>query len=95
MGVQQSAGINLFLKTKAPKAEKEISMNSKNDNLKGSINSTVGSAKEAAGRTTGNQRLEDEGTLQKTKGNAQKLAGSVKDVVKNGKKLLGVKSDKA
>jgi uncharacterized protein YjbJ (UPF0337 family) len=70
-------------------------MSPNNDNLKGSINSTVGSAKEAAGKTTGNQRLEDEGSMQKTKGNVQKLAGSVKDVFKKGKNLLGVKSDKA
>ena len=70
-------------------------MDSNNDNLNGSVNSAVGSVKEAAGKTAGNPRLESEGFLQKVKGNAQKLAGSAKDVVKKGKTLLGVKSDKA
>jgi uncharacterized protein YjbJ (UPF0337 family) len=69
-------------------------MNSNNDKLKGSVNSTVGSVKEAAGKATGNQRMEAEGSAQKTKGQFQKLAGSVKDVVKKGKDLLGMKSDK-
>jgi len=69
-------------------------MNSNNDKLKGSVNSTVGSIKEAAGKAAGNQRLEAEGSMQKTKGQVQKIAGSVKDVVKEGKNLLGVKSSK-
>jgi len=69
-------------------------MSANKDKLKGSVNSTVGSVKEAAGQATGNQRLEAEGSAQKTKGNVQKLAGSVKDVIKKGKDLLGVKSDK-
>ena len=70
-------------------------MNTNNDNLKGSINSAVGTAKEAAGKATGNRRLEDEGTLQKTKGHVQKLAGAVKDAVKKGKDLFGIKSERS
>jgi len=66
-------------------------MNSDHDNLKGSINSTFGSLKEAAGKATGNQNLEAEGSAQKTKGQVQKLMGSVKDVVQKGKDLLGLK----
>ncbi|HXL73502.1 MAG TPA: CsbD family protein [bacterium] len=68
-------------------------MNPNNEDLKGSANSAVGSIKEAAGRTTGNRRLEEEGVRQKTKGQVQKLAGAVKNVVKKGKTLLGAKSD--
>jgi uncharacterized protein YjbJ (UPF0337 family) len=85
--------LTLFLKTTPSKDKKEINMNSNKEDLKGSANSAVGSVKEAAGRTTGNRRLEEEGIQQKTKGQAQKLAGAVKNVVKKGKTLLGVKSD--
>ena len=69
-------------------------MNTNNVNLKGSVNSAVGNVKQAAGRAVGNQRLEAEGSMQKTKGQVQKLAGSMKDVVTKGKTLLGVKSNK-
>ena len=79
---------------KALKAKKEISMNSNQDKLNGLVNSAVGSAKEAVGKVTGNKNLEAEGATQKTKGQIQKLSGSVKDVVQNGKDLLGIKSNK-
>jgi uncharacterized protein YjbJ (UPF0337 family) len=87
--------ISPYFKTASSKAKKEIDMDSTNENLKGSVNSAVGSLKEAAGKATGNKNLQDEGSIQKTKGDIQKLAGSVKDVIKKGKNLLGVKPDKA
>ena len=69
-------------------------MNSNNDKLKGSANTAAGSLKEGAGRATGNNRLEAEGSIQKTKGQAQKLSGAVKDTIKKGKDLLGIKKNK-
>jgi uncharacterized protein YjbJ (UPF0337 family) len=69
-------------------------MSSSKDKLKGSVNSAVGSLKEGAGRVTGNRDLEAEGSIQKTKGRAQKLRGAVKDTLKKGKTLLGIKSNK-
>jgi uncharacterized protein YjbJ (UPF0337 family) len=66
-------------------------MNSSNDKLKGSVNTAVGSLKEDAGWAVGNNNLEAEGLIQKSKGQFQKLAGSLKDVFKKGKDLLGVK----
>ncbi len=69
-------------------------MNYNSDNLKGSVNSSVGSLKEGVGKATGNQDLEAEGSVQKTKGKAQKLSGAIKDTIKKGKDLLGIKSDK-
>jgi uncharacterized protein YjbJ (UPF0337 family) len=66
-------------------------MNLNTDDLEGSVNSTVGSVKEAAGRATGNRRLEDEGATQRTKGQVQKLTGALKNVVKKSKDLLGIK----
>ena len=59
-------------------------MNSNNDKLKGSVNSAVGSLKKGAGRVTGNNDLEAEGSIQKTKGRVQKLSGAVKDTFKKG-----------
>jgi uncharacterized protein YjbJ (UPF0337 family) len=70
-------------------------MNSNNDKLKGSVNTAVGSLKERAGRSTGNNELEAKGSVQKTKGRAQKLRGAVKDTIKKGKHLLGIKSNKS
>ena len=69
-------------------------MNSNNDKLKGSVNSAVGSFKQGAGRATGNNDLEAEGSIQKTKGQTQKLSGAVKDAIKKGKDLLGIKANK-
>ena len=69
-------------------------MNSSNDKLKGSVNTAVGSLKEGAGRASGNQELEAKGSIQKTKGQAQKLSGAVKDTIKKGKDLLGIKKNK-
>ena len=63
-------------------------MNSNNVELKGSVNSAVGSLKEGAGRVTGNNDLEAEGSIQKTKGRVQKLSGAVKDAFKKGKDLF-------
>jgi len=69
-------------------------MNSSNDKLKGSVNRAVGRLKEGAGRATGNKKLEAKGSIQKTKGQAQKLSGAVKDTIKKGKDLLGIKKNK-
>lgn len=66
-------------------------MNSRSEKLKGSVNTAVGSLKEGAGKAAGNKNLEAEGSIQKTKGQSQKLAGSLKDVLKKGKDILGVK----
>jgi uncharacterized protein YjbJ (UPF0337 family) len=69
-------------------------MNPNNDKLKGTVNSSVGSVKEGVGRATGNRDLEAEGSIQKTKGRAQKLSGAVQETLKKGKDLLGIKSKK-
>ena len=66
-----------------------------NDKVKGAFNSSVGSLKEGAGRAAGNQNLEAEGSMQKTKGQAQKLSGAIKDTIQKGKDLLGIKSKKS
>jgi uncharacterized protein YjbJ (UPF0337 family) len=45
----------------------------------GAIDKGVGAAKEAAGKVTGNERLEAEGLAQKTKGDVQNKVGQVQD----------------
>lgn len=52
------------------------------DQLKGRVEETKGSIKEAAGRMTGKPDLEDRGTVQKAAGKVQKTYGDVKDEVK-------------
>jgi uncharacterized protein YjbJ (UPF0337 family) len=69
-------------------------MNSNNDKFKGSVNTAVGSLKEGAGRATGDNDLEAEGSIQKTKGQVQKLSGAVKDTIKKGADIVGIKKNK-
>ncbi|OAH43270.1 general stress protein CsbD [Sphingobium yanoikuyae] len=48
------------------------------DKVKAAGNKAAGATKEAIGKATDNERLEVEGKLQKAKGTAQDVAGSVK-----------------
>lgn len=48
------------------------------DKIKAAGNKVAGSVKEAVGKATDNPNLEAEGKLQKAKGTAQDVAGSVK-----------------
>jgi len=81
-----------FLKTTAFKSQKENLMELNNDKLNGTINASVGKVKENAGKVTGDQNMEAEGAAQKTKGQVQKLSGSVKDTIKKAQTLMGIKS---
>ena len=47
----------------------------------GAIDKGVGAAKEAAGKVTGNERLEAEGLAQKTKGDVQNKVGQAQDKI--------------
>ena len=53
-----------------------------NDRVKGKTEQGIGSVKEMAGKATGNEDLEAEGSAQKTKGKVQDTAGRAKDKVK-------------
>ena len=50
---------------------------------KGAIDSLVGKTKEAAGRATGNAKLETEGKVQQVKGAMHNAAGDVRDAAKD------------
>lgn len=53
------------------------------DTIKGAAKDAVGSIKEAAGKLTGNERLEAEGAAEKTLGKVQKGVGDLKDAARN------------
>jgi uncharacterized protein YjbJ (UPF0337 family) len=51
--------------------------------VKGAAEKAKGTVKEAAGKMTGNERLEAEGKADKVKGSAHKAAGNVKDAARD------------
>jgi uncharacterized protein YjbJ (UPF0337 family) len=53
------------------------------EHAKGAIDSLVGKTKEAAGRATGNRKLEIEGKAQQVKGAMHNAAGNAKDAAKD------------
>lgn len=53
------------------------------DTIKGAAKDAAGSVKEAAGKLTGNERLEAEGAAEKTVGKVQKGVGELKDAARN------------
>jgi len=50
--------------------------------VKGVGNQVAGNAKEAAGKVSGDKKLEAEGRLQELKGDAQRAAGKAEDKIK-------------
>lgn len=52
------------------------------DRIKGSANQAGGAIKEAAGKLTGDAKLQAEGKAQKTAGKIQNAVGGIKDAVK-------------
>ncbi len=56
------------------------------EHLKGAADKVSGAAKEAAGKVTGNKKLEAEGKIDKAKGEARDFIGDVKDAAKRADK---------
>jgi uncharacterized protein YjbJ (UPF0337 family) len=52
-----------------------------NEGIKGTVQKGVGSAKEAAGKATGNEKLQAEGMADKAAGSAKEAIGKAKDAV--------------
>jgi len=52
------------------------------EHVKGAADKAKGAIKEAAGKLTGDKKLEAEGKLDKMKGEARDVVGDVKDAVK-------------
>lgn len=53
------------------------------DEAKGAAKDIKGSLKEAAGRATGDERLEAEGTADRVEGKVQKGVGALKDAARD------------
>ncbi|UPT64096.1 MAG: CsbD family protein [Hyphomonadaceae bacterium JAD_PAG50586_4] len=56
------------------------------EHVKSAADKASGAMKEAAGKVTGNEKLEAEGKFDKAKGEAREVVGDVKDAVKDSKK---------
>jgi uncharacterized protein YjbJ (UPF0337 family) len=52
------------------------------ETIKGAANDAVGSVKQAAGKATGNERLQAEGIADKALGKTQKAVGKTKDAAR-------------
>lgn len=53
------------------------------DEAKGAAKDVAGSIKEAAGKVTGNERLEAEGVAERVEGKVQKGVGALKDAARD------------
>lgn len=53
------------------------------DHVQSAADKVSGAAKEAAGKITGDRKLEAEGHLDKAKGEARKVVGDAKDAAKD------------
>ncbi|MFL6799567.1 MAG: CsbD family protein [Xanthobacteraceae bacterium] len=53
------------------------------EHVKGAADKVKGSIKDAAGKLTGDTKLQTEGKIDKAKGEAHNVAGNVKDAVRD------------
>jgi uncharacterized protein YjbJ (UPF0337 family) len=53
------------------------------EHVKGAAEKLKGAVKDAAGKVTGDKKLQAEGKFDKAKGSAHKLAGDVKDAARD------------
>jgi uncharacterized protein YjbJ (UPF0337 family) len=64
----------------ATKTEESCSMD--REHVKGTAEKAKGAVKDTAGKVTGDKKLQTEGKLDKAKGSAHKVAGDVKESIK-------------
>jgi uncharacterized protein YjbJ (UPF0337 family) len=55
------------------------------EHVEGAADKAKGAIKDAAGKVTGDNKMQTEGKLDKAKGDAHNLAGDLKDAVRKGK----------
>ena len=53
------------------------------EHVKGAADKVKGSIKDAAGKLTGDKKLQTEGKIDKAKGSAHNVAGDIKDTVRD------------
>jgi len=56
------------------------------EHVKGAVDKAKGAIKDAAGKLTGDKKLEAEGKVDKAKGDLHNVAGDVKDAVRDASK---------
>jgi uncharacterized protein YjbJ (UPF0337 family) len=56
------------------------------EHVKGTTEKAKGTIKDTAGKVTGDEKLQSEGKWEKAKGSAHKVAGDIKDAVKENNK---------
>jgi uncharacterized protein YjbJ (UPF0337 family) len=56
------------------------------EHVKGAAERAKGTIKDTAGKVTGDEKLQSEGKWEKAKGSAHKVAGDIKDAVKENNK---------
>jgi len=65
-----------------PTLKSERSRNMDKQHVKGAADKAKGAVKEGIGKATGNDRLREEGQIDKAKGEIHKAAGDLKDAAK-------------
>jgi uncharacterized protein YjbJ (UPF0337 family) len=65
-----------------PTLKPERSRNMDKEHVKGATDKAKGAVKEGIGKATGNDRLREEGQIDKAKGEIHKAAGDLKDAAK-------------
>ncbi|MGD0098205.1 MAG: CsbD family protein [Terracidiphilus sp.] len=64
------------------------------DRVKGTIDDSAGRVKRQVGEWTGDRDAQIEGTAQQLKGKAEKIAGKIKDTVRDSTKKTGAPTDR-
>jgi uncharacterized protein YjbJ (UPF0337 family) len=68
-----------FVVTRTPQTEGSSSMD--REHIKGTAEKAKGAIKDAAGKVTGDKKLQTEGKLDKAKGTAHNVAGDVRESI--------------
>jgi uncharacterized protein YjbJ (UPF0337 family) len=63
------------------------------EHVKGAADKAKGAIKDAAGKLTGDKKLQAEGKLDKAKGSAHNVAGDVKDAARSGARSVDERAD--
>ena len=77
------SGTTAAMRTFYPRNSENEDFTMDKDRIEGSANQAKGSIKEAAGKVTGDTKLQAEGAADKAKGKVQNAVGGAKDAVRD------------
>jgi uncharacterized protein YjbJ (UPF0337 family) len=66
----------------SPRAQRKEEFRMDREHVKGTAEKVKGTIKDAAGKATGDKKMQTEGKFDKAKGSANNVAGDIKDAVK-------------